>query len=357
MQEHKELLERREFLKTSAKLGIGASLASLSGFALSACDSKEDLKTDSTQNLQSTEKAGKSQIQNHLQGDTMEFITLNNVVKMPILGYGVYQIEPKETQRCVEDAISVGYRSIDTAQAYFNEAEVGAAIKTALQGGLKREELFITTKLWINNYPEEKALKACEESLRKLALDYIDLMLLHQPFNDTYRAWRALSRFNKEGRFKAIGVSNFYPDRIMDFYLNNEIKPMINQIELHPFYQKQAEQKVNTELDIVTQSWASFAEGKNGLFTNEILRNIGEKYNKSAAQVVLRWLIQRQIVVIPKTTRKERMIENFNVFDFSLSDEDMQRIATLDTGKTLFLDHRDPQSAKFLFDYTKMHKA
>ncbi|MCH5313198.1 MAG: aldo/keto reductase [Helicobacter sp.] len=280
----------------------------------------------------------------------MEFVTLNNGVKMPILGYGVFQVEPKETQRCVEDAIEVGYRSIDTAQAYFNEAEVGAAIKNAMSGGIKREELFITTKLWINNYKEEKALKACEESLRKLGLDYVDLMLLHQPFNDTYGAWRALSKFYKEGRFKAIGVSNFYPDRIVDFCLNNEIKPALNQIECNPFFAQFEAQKILEEYNVAMESWAPFGEGKNDMFSNPTLSAIGKKYNKSIAQVILRWQIQRNIIAIPKTIRKERMIENFNVFDFALSDEDMQKIASLDNKQSLFLNHQDPQTAKFLIE-------
>lgn len=352
MQNNKESLERRKFLKTSAKFGAMASLASLSGFALSACDSKAD-KKDSTQNLQDTKNAGESQMQNHLQGDTMEFVTLNNGIKMPILGYGVFQIDPKETQRCVEDAISVGYRSIDTAQAYFNEESVGAAIKTALQGGVKREELFITTKLWINNYPEEKALKACEESLRKLGLDYIDLMLLHQPFSDTYGAWRALSRFYKEGRFKAIGVSNFYADRIADFCLNNEIKPTLNQIECNPIHAQFEAQKVLQEYNVAMESWAPFGEGRNNMFSSPTLSEIGKKYNKSVAQVILRWQIQRGIIAIPKTTRKERMIENLSVFDFALSAQDMQTIAALDNKTSLFLNHQDPQTAKFLIEIHK----
>ena len=352
MQNDKKSLERREFLKTSAKFGAMASLASLSGFALSACDSK-DSKKDSARNIQSTQNAGESQMQNHLQGDTMEFVTLNNGIKMPILGYGVFQIDLIETQRCVEDAISAGYRSIDTAQAYFNEESVGAAIKTALQGGVKREELFITTKLWINNYPEQKALKACEESLRKLGLDYIDLMLLHQPFNDTYGAWRALSRFYKEGRFKAIGVSNFYPDRIADFCLNNEIKPALNQIECNPLHAQFEAQKVLQEYNVAMESWAPFGEGKNNMFSNPTLSEIGKKYNKSVAQVILRWQIQRGIICIPKTTRKERMIENLSVFDFALSEQDMQTIATLDNKTSLFLNHQDPQTAKFLIEIHK----
>ena len=336
--------KRRAFLKTSAKLTTMASLASLGAFTLSACND-----ADSGDNLQDKMSENKN-LNNYAKGGTMEFVTLNNGVKMPILGYGVFQVEPKETQRCVEDAIEVGYRSIDTAQAYFNEAEVGAAIKNAMSGGIKREELFITTKLWINNYKEEKALKACEESLRKLGLDYVDLMLLHQPFNDTYGAWRALSKFYKEGRFKAIGVSNFYPDRIVDFCLNNEIKPALNQIECNPFFAQFEAQKILEEYNVAMESWAPFGEGKNDMFSNPTLSAIGKKYNKSIAQVILRWQIQRNIIAIPKTIRKERMIENFNVFDFALSDEDMQKIASLDNKQSLFLNHQDPQTAKFLIE-------
>ncbi|STQ86865.1 aldo/keto reductase [Helicobacter muridarum] len=353
-QKSTESLARREFLKTSVKFGTMASVASLSSFALSACDSKTDSKdsTNGAQNQGAKNVESQTQISQN-KGDTMEFITLNNGVKMPILGYGVYQIEAKETQRCVEDAISVGYRSIDTAQAYFNEEGVGAAIKTALQGGLKREELFITTKLWINNYPEDKALKACEESLRKLGLDYVDLMLLHQPYNDTYGAWRALSRFYKEGRFKAIGVSNFYPDRIVDFCLNNEIKPTLNQIECNPLHAQFEAQKVLQEYNVAMESWAPFGEGRNNMFSNPTLGEIGKKYNKSVAQVILRWQIQRGIICIPKTTRKERMIENINVFDFALSEDDMQTIASLDSKTSLFFNHQDPERVKFLVEIHK----
>lgn len=227
----------------------------------------------------------------------MEFLilnTLNGGVKMPILGYGVFQIEPKEAQRCVEDALSVGYRSIDTAQSYFNEAEVGAALTNVLKGGaIKREELFITTKLWISHANEKDVNKAFETSLKKLGLEYLDLYLIHQPYNDVYGAWRAMSKLHKEGRIRAIGVSNFYPDKISDFALFNEIKPAINQIELHPFYQKEYEQQINAEFGVATQSWASFAEGKNDMFNNPVLKQIAQKHDKSVAQVILRWLTQR----------------------------------------------------------------
>lgn len=287
----------------------------------------------------------------------MEFLilnTLNGGVKMPILGYGVFQIEPKEAQRCVEDALSVGYRSIDTAQSYFNEAEVGAALTNALKGGaIKREELFITTKLWISHANEKDVNKAFETSLKKLGLEYLDLYLIHQPYNDVYGAWRAMSKLHKEGRIRAIGVSNFYPDKISDFALFNEIKPAINQIELHPFYQKEYEQQINAEFGVATQSWASFAEGKNDMFNNPVLKQIAQKHDKSVAQVILRWLTQRQIVVIPKTTKLARMQENFNVFDFTLNSTDLSAIKSLDTNKTLFIDHRDVERVKWLVDYSK----
>ena len=280
----------------------------------------------------------------------MQFVTFNDGNKMPILGYGVYQIPPEQTQQCVEDAISVGYRSIDTAQAYRNEQGVGNAVKTAIAGGVKRSDLFITTKIWVSNATESGVLRSFDASMKKLGLDYLDLLLLHQPYNDVYGAWRAMSKLKKEGRIKSIGVSNFYPDRIMDFALNNEIKPAINQIECNPFYQRQEDEKVLKELGIVLQSWASFGEGRNNMFSNPILQKIGEKYHKTVAQVILRWLIQRNIVVIPKTTKIARMKENISVFDFALSNEDMQTIAKMDTKTSLFLDfhHLDAQTVKRL---------
>lgn len=280
----------------------------------------------------------------------MQFVTFNDGNKMPILGYGVYQISPEQTQQCVEDAISVGYRSIDTAQAYRNEQGVGNAVQTAIKGGVKRSDLFITTKIWVSNATESGVLRSFDASMKKLGLDYLDLLLLHQPYNDVYGAWRAMSKLKKEGRIKSIGVSNFYPDRIMDFALNNEIKPAINQIECNPFYQRQEDEKVLKELGIVLQSWASFGEGRNNMFSNPILQKIGEKYHKTVAQVILRWLIQRNIVVIPKTTKIARMKENISVFDFALSNEDMQTIAKMDTKTSLFLDfhHLDAQTVKRL---------
>ena len=281
----------------------------------------------------------------------MQTIKLNNGVKMPILGYGTYQIPNNEVQRCVEDALSVGYRLIDTAQAYANEEGIGAAIKTALNGGIKRDELFIETKLWISHANQKDALNAFDLSCKKLGVDYVDLYIIHQPYNDTYGAWRAMSKLHKEGKIRAIGVSNFYPDTITDFCMFNDITPAINQIELHPFFQKVDEQKINNDLGIVVQSWASFAEGQNSIFTNKVLKSIGEKYGKTPAQVILRWLIERNIAVIPKTTRLERMKENFAVFDFKLTQEDRAKIAKLDTGKTQFIDHRDPERVKWLANY------
>jgi len=276
----------------------------------------------------------------------MQKVKLNNGVEMPILGFGVFQIpDAKECEQSVYDAIQTGYRLIDTAAAYTNEEAVGKAIK---RSGVPREELFITTKLWIQDAGYENAKKAFEKSLKKLQLDYLDLYLIHQPFGDVYGSWRAMEELHSEGRIKAIGVSNFYPDRIMDLIVHNKIVPAVNQIETHPFQQQIETQKFLQEQGVQIQSWGPFAEGKNDLFQNELLKSIGEKYNKSIAQVVLRWLIQRNIVVIPKSVRKERIVENFNVFDFELSTEDMETIATLDTGTSLFLDHRNPETVKWL---------
>lgn len=276
----------------------------------------------------------------------MQNVKLNNGVEMPILGLGVYQIpEFNECKKTVLEAIEVGYRSIDTAQAYQNEEAVGEAIK---ESGVKREELFITTKLWLSDSGYEKTKKAFEVSLNKLQLDYLDLYLIHQPFGDVYGSWRAMEELYKEGKIRAIGVSNFYPDRVMDLILNNEIAPAANQIETHPFYQRVDDQQFLAENGVQIESWASFAEGRNYLFTNELLTSIGRKYNKSVAQVVLRWLIQRNVVVIPKSVRKERLIENMNVFDFELSAEDMSAIKTMDTQKSLFFSHRDPEIVKMM---------
>lgn len=276
----------------------------------------------------------------------MENITLNNGVEMPILGFGVYQMnDASECEKSVLDAIEAGYRLIDTASAYGNEEAVGNAIK---KSGVPREELFITTKLWISDTGYEKAKKAFELSLKKLQLDYLDLYLIHQPYGDIYGSWRAMEELYKEGKIKAIGVSNFHSDRIMDLMVHNEIKPAINQIETHPFTQQIETQNFLLENNVQIQSWGPFAEGKNDIFTNELLVSIGAKYNKSVAQVILRWLTQRDVVAIPKSVKKERIIENFNIFDFELNVEDMNAVATLDTKQSVFFDHRDPAIVKWL---------
>ncbi|MDR8390465.1 aldo/keto reductase [Aliifodinibius sp. S!AR15-10] len=271
----------------------------------------------------------------------MKIVVLNNCVKMPILGYGVYQIAAYyECKRCVLDAIDVGYRSIDTAAAYQNEEAVGAAI---IESGVDRKEIFLTSKLWISHVGYEATKKAVEESLNKLQTDYLDLYLIHQPFGDVHGSWRAMEKLYHDGTLKAIGVSNFHPDRVMDLIVNNEVVPAVNQIETHPFYQRYEDQRFLEENDVQHESWAPFAEGKNNTFSNELLVSIGEKYNKSAAQIVLRWLIQRGVVVIPKTVHKERIKENIEVFDFELSDGDMESIQSLDTSKSQFFSHRDPE--------------
>ncbi|WLQ37767.1 aldo/keto reductase [Streptomyces castrisilvae] len=268
----------------------------------------------------------------------METVTLNNGVTMPILGFGVFQIPPEDTERIVNDALAAGYRLLDTAAAYGNEEAVGRAIP--------REELFVTTKLWIQDAPaEQNTERAFETSLRKLGLDHLDLYLMHQPFGDVYGQWRAMEALHHEGRIRAIGVANFYPDRLVDLLSNNDVTPAVNQIETHPFFQRTADQDVMREHGVQIQSWGGFAEGKNGLFTNPVLSGIGEAHGKSVAQVVLRWLIQRGVVTIPKSVRAERMAENFDVFDFALTDDEMASIATLDTGASLFFDHRDPAVA------------
>ncbi len=276
----------------------------------------------------------------------MRYVTLNNGIKMPILGFGVYQMnDPQECEDAVYNAIKIGYRSIDTAEAYGNEEAVGKAIK---RSGVPREELFITTKLWISNVSYEKAKIAFQKSLDRLGLDYIDLYLIHQPYGDIYGAWRAMVELYKEGKIKAIGVSNFYPDRIVDFILNNEVIPAINQVETHPFNQQVEAQKIMEEYGVQIESWGPFAEGKNEIFKNTILTEIGNKYSKSVAQVILRWLIQREVIVIPKSVRKERMEENFNIFDFELSEKDMEKIIELDKKESLFFSHRDPNMVKWL---------
>jgi len=270
----------------------------------------------------------------------MKTVKLNNGIEMPILGFGVFQIANlKECENSVLDAIETGYRLIDTAASYMNETAVGKAIK---KSGIAREELFITTKLWVQDTGYENTKKAFAKSLNKLQLDYLDLYLIHQPYGDVHGSWRAMEELYKEGKVRAIGVSNFHPDRVMDLITFNEVVPAVNQVETHPFNQQIDAQKFMTDHGVQIESWGPFAEGRNNLFQNEVLTAIGGKYNKSVAQVVLCWLIQRNVVVIPKTVKKERMAENFNVFDFELSTEDMEAITTLDMKTSSFFDHRDP---------------
>jgi 2,5-diketo-D-gluconate reductase A len=267
-------------------------------------------------------------------------LTLDNGVQMPVLGFGVYQIPAEQTEQAVSDALAAGYRSLDTAAAYNNEEAVGRAIAA---GGIPRDELFVTTKLWIQDIGEGKARQAFEASLQRLGLDHVDLYLIHQPFGDYYRSWLEMQEINREGLAKAIGVSNFYPDRLVDLIQHNEITPAVNQIETHPFNQRTADQAVMREHGVQIESWGPFAEGQNNIFSNPVLTEIGGAHGKSVAQVILRWLIQRDVIVIPKSVRPERMRENIDVFDFALSDGDMARIAGLDTGGTLFFDQADPE--------------
>ncbi|WP_134087850.1 aldo/keto reductase [Olivibacter sp. XZL3] len=276
----------------------------------------------------------------------MKTVKLNNGVEMPILGFGVFQIpDAAECERAVIDAIETGYRLIDTAASYLNETSVGNAIKDS---GIAREELFITTKLWVQDTGYEKTKAAFQKSFDKLQLDYLDLYLIHQPYGDIFGSWRAMQELYHEGKVKAIGVANFQPDRMIDLIVNSGFTPAINQIETHPFHQQVENQKFLSENNVQIQSWGPFAEGKNNIFHNDVLAAIGEKYNKSVAQVILRWLTQRDVIAIPKSVRKERMAENFNIFDFELSTQDMQEITTLDTKETLFFDHRDPDKVKWL---------
>lgn len=270
----------------------------------------------------------------------MEYVTLNNGVKMPKLGYGVYQTPPEDTERCVLEAIQVGYRSIDTAQAYANEEGVGNALAKC---GLPREEFFITTKVWISNAGYEKAKASIMESLKKLKTDYIDLLLIHQPFGDYYGTYRAMEEAYKAGKVRAIGVSNFYPDRFLDIYHFAEVKPAVNQVETHVFQQQTAAKEYMKKNGTQIMSWGPFAEGKNDYFNNPVLKLIGGKYGKSVAQVALRFLLQSDVVLIPKSTHKNRMEENFNIFDFSLTVEEMKQIEALDTGESLFFSHYDPK--------------
>lgn len=276
----------------------------------------------------------------------MQTVTLNNGVKMPLLGFGVYQVpDAQECENAVYEALMTGYRLIDTAAGYLNEEAVGRAIK---RSGLPREELFITTKLWIQDAGYESAKLAFAKSLKKLQLDYLDLYLIHQPFGDYYGAWRAMEELYREGKIKAIGVSNFLPDRLMDLIVHNQIIPAVNQVETHPFYQQHESGTFMKDQGVQHQSWAPFAEGRNHMFSNKVLTSIGEKYNKSVAQVVLRWLIQREVVAIPKSVRKERIAENFDIFDFELSAEDIRQISALDTRESVFLSYHDPAIAKML---------
>lgn len=275
----------------------------------------------------------------------MEYVKLNNGVKMPILGFGVYQIPKEETKQAVLDAIKVGYRLIDTAQSYFNEKEVGDAIKEC---GVDRKELFITSKVWIDNYGYEKCKASVLESLKKLQTDYIDLMLLHQPFADYYGAYRALEELYEEGKIRAIGVSNFYPDRLADICLfGRKVVPAVNQIETNPLHQREYDQEVMNKYGVKIEAWAPFGEGRNNMFSNPSLVEIGKKYNKSAAQVILRWLIQRGVIVVCKSTHLDRIKQNFDVFDFSLTKGDMEKIKKLDTGDSLFFNHQDPKMVEW----------
>ena len=280
----------------------------------------------------------------------MEFVTLNNGIKMPILGYGVYQVTNEECEKCVLDAISVGYRSIDTAQAYGNEEAVGNAVKKC---GVPRDQLFLTTKVWITNGGYEKAKESLKESLKKLQSDYIDLVLIHQPFNDYYGTYRAMEEAYKEGWIRAIGVSNFYPDRLVDLCSFVEVKPAINQVETHVFQQQKKAHDYMEKYGVQHQSWGPFAEGRKDFFTNPVLVEIGQKYGKSSAQIALRFLIQSGVVVIPKTVRKERMEQNIDVFDFTLDNADMEAIRKLDEGESLFFSHYDPAIVEML---TGLHR-
>ena len=273
----------------------------------------------------------------------MEYVTLSNGVKMPQLGYGVYQVTQDECERCVLDALEVGYRSLDTAQSYFNEEQVGSAIE---KSGIDRKEIFLTSKVWIEHFGYEECKQSVLESMKKLRTDYLDLMLLHQPFGDTYGAWRALEELYRAGKLRAIGISNHYADRMVEFANFVNVKPMVNQMEVHPFNQQVQLKEWADKYDIRLEAWAPFGEGRNGLFVNEALASIGRKYGKTAAQVMLRWHIQRGVIVIPKSTHKERMVENLNVFDFALSDEDMSAIAAMDTATSAFFSHQDPATVE-----------
>lgn len=283
----------------------------------------------------------------------MDYVTLNNGLKMPQLGYGVYQVTKEECERCVLDALEVGYRAIDTAQSYFNEAEVGDAIE---KSPVDRKDIFLTTKVWIEHYGYEATKASVLKSMEKLKTDYIDLVLLHQPFADYYGAYRALEDLYEEGKLRAIGVSNFYPDRLVDIASFARIEPMVNQIETHPLNQQIEAHKWLEKYGVIHEAWAPFGEGRGNMFSNAVLQNIGAKYNKSVAQVILRWQLQRGIVVIPKSTHKERMAENLNVFDFTLTDADMKNIAALDTKTSSFFSHQDPGMVEWFVQMVEERK-
>ncbi|HIX09383.1 MAG TPA: aldo/keto reductase [Firmicutes bacterium] len=280
----------------------------------------------------------------------MEYVTLNNGVRMPKLGYGVYQVSPEECERCVSDALAAGYRSVDTAQAYYNEEGVGAAVR---KSGIARSELFLTTKVWISNAGETKAAASIDASLKKLGTDYIDLLLIHQPFGDYYGTYRAMEKAYRDGKVRAIGVSNFYPDRLIDLCSFAEVKPAVNQVETHVFCQQKKAREVMKRHGVQAESWGPFAEGKNGLFTNPVLQEIAAAHGKSVAQVALRFLLQNDVVVIPKSVKKERMAENLDVFGFSLDAAEMERISALDTGSSLFFSHYDPDTVEWFMTFAK----
>lgn len=283
----------------------------------------------------------------------MEYVTLSNGVKMPILGYGVYQVTQEECERCVMDALKVGYRLLDTAQSYFNEEQVGSAIK---KSGVPREDIFLTTKVWLEHYGYEQAKASVLESMRKLQTDYLDLVLLHQPFSDTYGAYRALEELYEEGKIRAVGISNFYVDRMVDFAAFNRIKPMVNQVEINIYNQQKELKKWADKYGIQLEAWAPFGEGRRGIFNDPVIAEIASKYHKTAAQVMLRWNIQRGVVVIPKTTHIERMKENFDVFDFALTNEDMSAISSLDKAESLFFSHYDPNMVEWFVKMVEERK-
>lgn len=283
----------------------------------------------------------------------MKYVTLNNGVKMPILGYGVYQVTQAECERCVSDALNVGYRMIDTAQSYFNEEQVGNAIE---KSAVARQDIFLTTKIWIENYGYEKTKKSVYESMEKLRTDYLDMCLLHQPFSDVYGAYKALEELYDEGKIRAIGISNFYADRMVDIASFARVKPAVNQIEVHPLHQQNEQLEWSGKYGVGVQAWAPFGEGRGDMFTNPTLAKIGEKYKKTAAQAILRWHIQRGVAVIPKTTHIERMKENFDVFDFELTTDDMNAVAALDTGKSAFFSHTDPNMVEWFVQMVEKRK-